>query len=135
MFELLEYARSTWAVLTEPDGSLASIARPASARVRAGIYTRRWTRRAGCRIAAAVGINSDVAANGAGRGRVGVLVADTAHGHQDKIVDTIKTLFALDWACRWPPEQRGLGARAPGPDRRRHLDRQGRPGERDAPPG
>ena len=50
------------------------------------------------RIAAAVGINGDVAAKAQALAEAGVdvLVADTAHGHQDKMIDTIKTLFALD---------------------------------------
>ena len=97
VFELLEHAPIDVAVLTEPDGSLAGVLTRIGA-VRAGIYTPAVDAAGRLRIAAAVGINGDVAAKAQALAEAGVdvLVADTAHGHQDKMIDTIKTLFALD---------------------------------------
>ena len=113
------------AVLTEPDGSLAGVLTRIGA-VRAGIYTPAVDAAGRLRIAAAVGINGDVAAKAQALAEAGVdvLVADTAHGHQDKMIDTIKTLFALDLEPAAGRGQRGVGAGRPGPDRRRRLDRQ-----------
>ncbi len=97
VFELLEHAPIDVAVLTEPDGSLAGVLTRIGA-VRAGIYTPAVDAAGRLRIAAAVGINGDVAAKAQALAEAGVdvLVADTAHGHQDKMIDTIKTLSALD---------------------------------------
>jgi IMP dehydrogenase len=61
VFELLEHAPIDVAVLTEPDGSLAGVLTRIGA-VRAGIYTPAVDAAGRLRIAAAVGINGDVAA-------------------------------------------------------------------------
>ncbi len=67
IFELLEQAPIDIAVLTAPDGSLGGVlTRPGA--VRAGIYSPAVDAAGRLRIAAAVGINGDVAAKAAGAG-------------------------------------------------------------------
>ncbi len=97
VFELLEHAPIDIAVLTAPDGSLAGVLTRLGA-VRAGIYSPAVDAAGRLRIAAAVGINGDVAAKAAALVEAGVdvLVVDTAHGHQTKMLDAIKAVSALD---------------------------------------
>jgi len=66
--------------------------------IRAGIYTPAVDAAGRLRIAAAVGINGDVAAKAAALAEAGVdvLVVDTAHGHQTKMIDAIKAVSWLD---------------------------------------
>jgi len=66
--------------------------------LRSSIYTPAVDAAGGLRVAAAVGINGDVAARArellaAG---VDVLVVDTAHGHQRKMLDALAAVRALD---------------------------------------
>ncbi len=97
VFGLLEHAPVDVAVLTEADGSLAGVLSRLGA-VRAGIYTPAVDATGRLRIAAAVGINGDVAAKAQALAEVGVdvLVVDTAHGHQLKMLDAIKAVSSLD---------------------------------------
>ncbi|BBZ33479.1 GuaB1 family IMP dehydrogenase-related protein [Mycolicibacterium confluentis] len=97
IFDMLEHAPIDVAVLTEADGSLAGVLTRTGA-VRAGIYTPAVDSRNRLRIAAAVGINGDVAAKAQALAEVGVdvLVVDTAHGHQLKMLDAIKSVSSLD---------------------------------------
>ena len=96
VFELLEHAPIGVAVLTAPDGSLGGVLTRTGA-VRAGIYSPAVDARGRLRIAAAVGINGDVPAKAAALVQAGVdvLVIDTAHGHQLKMLDAIKSVAAL----------------------------------------
>lgn len=96
VFDLLEHAPIDVAVLTEPDGSLAGVLSRIGA-VRAGIYTPAVDPAGRLRIAAAVGINGDVTAKAQALAEAGVdvLVVDTAHGHQLKMLDAIKAVSAL----------------------------------------
>ena len=96
VFELLEHASAEVAVLTEPDGTLAGVLTRTGA-IRAGIYTPAVDPAGRLRIAAAVGINGDVASKAAALAEAGVdvLVVDTAHGHQAKMIDAIKAVSAL----------------------------------------
>ncbi|MCV7152056.1 GuaB1 family IMP dehydrogenase-related protein [Mycolicibacterium pyrenivorans] len=96
VFELLEHAPVDIAVLTEPDGTLAGVLTRTGA-IRAGIYTPAVDVSGRLRIAAAVGINGDVAAKAAALAEAGVdvLVVDTAHGHQTKMIDAIKAVSSL----------------------------------------
>jgi IMP dehydrogenase len=66
--------------------------------VRAGIYTPAVDAAGRLRIAAAVGINGDVPTKARALAETGVdvLVIDTAHGHQVKMLDAIKAVAALD---------------------------------------
>ncbi|MDV3126254.1 GuaB1 family IMP dehydrogenase-related protein [Mycobacterium sp. 21AC1] len=97
VFDLLEHAPVDVAVLTAPDGTLAGVLTRTSA-IRAGIYTPALDGQGRLRIAAAVGINGDVAAKARGLAEAGVdlLVVDTAHGHQVKMLDAIKAVASLD---------------------------------------
>ena len=97
VFELLDHAPVGVAVLTAPDGSLGGVLTRTGA-VRAGIYSPAVDAKGRLRIAAAVGINGDVAAKARALVEAGVdvLVIDTAHGHQVKMLEAVKALAALD---------------------------------------
>jgi IMP dehydrogenase len=97
IFDLLDHAPIGMAVLTEADGRLAGVLTRTGA-VRAGIYAPAVDAQGRLRIAAAVGINGDVAAKATALAEAGadVLVVDTAHGHQQKMIDAISAVAALD---------------------------------------
>jgi IMP dehydrogenase len=97
LFELLEHAPIDVAVLTEADGTLAGVLTRTGA-IRAGIYTPAVDAHGRLRIAAAVGINGDVAgkARSLVEAGVDVLVVDTAHGHQRKMLDAIAAISSLE---------------------------------------
>ncbi len=97
VFELLENNPVGVAVLTAPDGSLGGVLTRTGA-VRAGIYSPALDASNRLRVAAAVGINGDVAAKARALVDAGVdvLVIDTAHGHQVKMLEAIKAVAALD---------------------------------------
>jgi IMP dehydrogenase len=97
VFDLLEQAPIPVAVLTAPDGSLGGVLTRTGA-VRAGIYSPAIDAAGRLRIAAAVGINGDTAAKARSLAETGidVLVIDTAHGHQHKMLDAIKAVTALN---------------------------------------
>ncbi len=97
VFDLLEHAPIDVAVMTEADGSLAGVLTRTGA-IRAGIYTPAVDAAGRLRIAAAVGINGDVGAKARALAEAGVdlLVIDTAHGHQLKMLDGIKSVSSLD---------------------------------------
>ena len=97
VFDLLEHAPIDVAVLTEPDGNLAGVLTRTGA-LRAGLYTPAVDGAGRLRIGAAVGINGDVGARATALVEAGVdlLVIDTAHGHQAKMIDAIKAVTSLD---------------------------------------
>ncbi|MGV0793739.1 GuaB1 family IMP dehydrogenase-related protein [Mycolicibacterium sp. XJ1819] len=97
VFDLLEHAPIEVAVLTEADGTLAGVLTRTGA-LRAGIYTPAVDASGRLRIAAAVGINGDVGAKARALAEAGVdlLVIDTAHGHQIKMLDAVESVAALD---------------------------------------
>lgn len=97
VFELLERSVIGVAVLTAPDGTLGGVLTRDGA-VRAGIYSPAVDDAGRLRIAAAVGINGDVAAKASALAEAGadVLVLDTAHGHQLKMIEAIRKVSALD---------------------------------------
>ncbi len=97
VFDLLEHAPVGVAVLTGPDGELAGVLTRTGS-IRAGLYTPAVDAQGRLRIAAAVGINGDVGAKARGLVEAGadLLVIDTAHGHQAKMLDAIATVAALD---------------------------------------
>lgn len=97
VFELLEHAPIDVAVLTAADGSLGGVLTRTGA-VRAGIYSPAVDTGGRLRIAAAVGINGDVTAKARAliEAGVDVLVVDTAHGHQLKMLDAVTAIAALD---------------------------------------
>src|SRR6201992_2807615 len=97
IFELLEHAPVDVAVLTGADGTVAGVLTRTAA-IRAGIYSPAVDAKGRLRIGAAVGINGDVAAKAQALTEAGVdlLVVDTAHGHQVKALDAIKSISSLD---------------------------------------
>jgi IMP dehydrogenase len=96
VFELLEHAPIAVAVLTRADGSLGGVLTRTGA-IRAGIYSAAVDAAGRLRVGAAVGINGDVAAKAAALAETGidVLVVDTAHGHQAKMLEAVKAIAAL----------------------------------------
>ena len=97
VFDLLEHSPVGVAVMTGPDGRLAGVLTRTGA-IRAGIYTPAVDDAGRLRIAAAIGINGDVAAKATALVEAGadLLVVDTAHGHQLKMLDAIKAVSSLD---------------------------------------
>jgi IMP dehydrogenase len=97
VFDLLEHSAIAVAVMTEADGTLAGVLTRRGA-IRAGIYTPAVDARGRLRIAAAVGINGDVGAKARALAEAGVdlLVVDTAHGHQVKMLDAISSVASLE---------------------------------------
>ena len=96
VFDLLEHDAIDVAVMTGPDGTLAGVLTRTGA-IRAGIYKPAVDASGRLRIAAAVGINGDVAAKATALAEAGadVLVIDTAHGHQAKMLDAVKAVAVL----------------------------------------
>lgn len=88
-FDQLEQTRAGMAPVVV-DGRLAGVLTRTGI-VRSGIYTPALDAQGRLRIGAAVGINGDVAGRAAELLDAGadVLVVDTAHGHQDKMIDVL----------------------------------------------
>ncbi len=96
-FERLSVARRKVAPVVSEHGELVGILTRGGA-LRAGLYQPAVDANNRLRIAAAVGINGDVAAKAAQLLATGadVLVIDTAHGHQEKMLDALRAVRALD---------------------------------------
>ena len=96
VFDLLEQSPIGVAVVTNADGTLAGVLTRTGA-IRAGLYTPAVDARGRLRVGAAVGINGDVGAKARSLVEVGIdlLVIDTAHGHQVKTMEAIRTVAAL----------------------------------------
>ncbi|MGD9529420.1 GuaB1 family IMP dehydrogenase-related protein [Pseudonocardia sp.] len=77
----------------DADGRLAGLLTALGA-LRAGIYTPTVDRGGRLRTAAAIGINGDVEAKASAllAAGVDVLVVDTAHGHQQKMIDALRAV-------------------------------------------
>ncbi|OBH23173.1 inosine 5-monophosphate dehydrogenase [Mycobacterium sp. E342] len=97
IFDLLEHAPIGVAVVTNADGTLAGVLTRTGA-VRTGLYTPAVDGGGRLRVGAAVGINGDVGARARSLAEAGVdvLVIDTAHGHQVKTLDAIRTVASLE---------------------------------------
>ncbi|MCW0214756.1 MAG: GuaB1 family IMP dehydrogenase-related protein [Pseudonocardia sp.] len=80
----------------DADGRLAGLLTAVGA-IRAGIYTPTLDARGRLRTAAAIGINGDVPTKAKAllAAGVDVLVVDTAHGHQDKMLDALRAVRAV----------------------------------------
>ena len=96
-FERLSAARRKVAPVVSDHGELVGILTRGGA-VRAGLYQPAVDAQGRLRVAAAVGINGDVAAKAGEVLDAGadVLVIDTAHGHQDKMIEALRAVRALD---------------------------------------
>ncbi|WP_270886901.1 GuaB1 family IMP dehydrogenase-related protein [Pedococcus sp. 5OH_020] len=96
-FNALASAHHHVAPVVDDGGNLVGLITRAGA-LRARLYQPNTDGRNRLRIAAAVGINGDVAAKAAALLQAGVdlLVMDTAHGHQEKMLEALRTVRALD---------------------------------------
>lgn len=90
VFERIDARRASVALGLDADGGLAGLLTPLGA-IRAGIYTPALDAAGRLRTAAALGINGDVAVKAKALLDAGidVLVVDTAHGHQEKMLDAL----------------------------------------------
>ncbi|MER5860768.1 GuaB1 family IMP dehydrogenase-related protein [Streptomyces sp900105245] len=96
-FQTLDTHNRRYAPAVDKDGKLAGILTRKGA-LRATLYTPAVDAQGKLRIAAAVGINGDVAGKAKQLLDAGVdtLVIDTAHGHQESMISAIKVVRALD---------------------------------------
>ena len=96
VFERLDAARAGLAVAVDDDGTLVGVLTRTGA-LRATLYTPAVDARGGLRVAAAVGVNGAVADTASALLDAGVdcLVVDTAHGHQDRMLDALRAVRAL----------------------------------------
>lgn len=96
-FEILNSARRTFAPVINSAGDLVGVLTKKSA-LRATLYQPAVDANGGLRIACAVGINGDVVGKAKALLAAGadVLVVDTAHGHQIKMIEALKAIRALD---------------------------------------
>jgi len=96
IFDLLEHAAVGVAVVTDVNGALAGVLTRTGA-LRAGLYTAATDTGRRLRVGAALGITGDVGAKARSLAEAGVdvLVIDTAHGHQVKMLDAIEAVASL----------------------------------------
>jgi IMP dehydrogenase len=96
-FDQLDAAHRKLAPAVDADGRLAGILTRKGA-LRATLYTPATDADGRLRVAAAVGINGDVAGKTRALIEAGVdtLVVDTAHGHQERMADALRAVRALD---------------------------------------
>lgn len=95
VFERLDAAKAPLAVAIGADGTLVGVLTRLGA-LRATLYTPAVDAGGRLRVAAAVGVNGEVAARAAGLVEAGVdcLVVDTAHGHQDRMLEALRAVRA-----------------------------------------
>ncbi|MBZ9638858.1 GuaB1 family IMP dehydrogenase-related protein [Streptomyces sp. PSKA30] len=96
-FNTLDHHNRRYAPAVDADGKLAGILTRKGA-LRATLYTPATDANGRLRIAAAVGINGDVAGKAEQLLAAGVdtLVIDTAHGHQESMISAVKLVRDLD---------------------------------------
>ena len=93
VFDALHMRPEPVALGVNEQGQLAGVLTAVGA-LRAGIYTPALDSTGRLRIAAAMGVNGDVAAKASALAKAGidVLVVDTAHGHQEKMISTLRAV-------------------------------------------
>jgi IMP dehydrogenase len=96
-FEALDRVHGALAVAVDEAGGLVGVLTRTGA-LRATLYTPAVDATGGLRVAAAVGVNGDVALKAKELLEAGVdcLVVDTAHGHQDRMLEALAAVRALD---------------------------------------
>ncbi len=96
-FELLHEKNRKLAPVVDKNGKLVGILTRTSA-LRSTLYQPALDTNARLRIAAAVGVNGDVKAKVEGLISAGVdlLVIDTAHGHQEKMIEVLKMIKGMN---------------------------------------
>ena len=97
VFDRLDAVRAGLAVVVDDDDRLVGVLTRTGA-LRATLYTPATDRHGRLRVAAAVGVNGDVAlaAKSLLDAEVDCLVVDTAHGHQDRMLEALRAVRALD---------------------------------------
>lgn len=96
-YEQLDAARRRQAPVVDGDGKLVGVLTRTAA-LRATLYSPAIDDRGHLRVGAALGVNGDIAAKATGLLEAGVdcLVVDTAHGHQDRMIEALKAVRSLD---------------------------------------
>ena len=96
-FDRLEAARRRLAPIVDADAQLVGLITRTGA-LRSTVYTPALDACGRLRIAAAIGVNGDVAARAAALLDAGIdtLVIDTAHGHQERMIDALRAVRRLD---------------------------------------
>ncbi len=96
-YDILDAARRRLAPVVDGDGRLVGVLTKTLA-LRSTLYTPALDRTGRLVVAAALGVNGDVKAKAADLLEAGVdcLVVDTAHGHQDRMVEALQAVRALD---------------------------------------
>ncbi len=96
-FDALDAARAKLAAAVDADGKLIGVLTRTGA-LRATLYTPAADATGGLRLAAAVGVTGDVAIKAKELVEAGVdcLVVDTAHGHQERMLEALRAVRALD---------------------------------------
>ncbi len=96
-FDRLQDGRHRLAPVVDANGRLIGILTREAA-LRSGLYTPALDTDGRLRIAAATGISGDVETRAKGllEAGVDVLVLDTAHGHQERMIDAVRKVRALD---------------------------------------
>jgi IMP dehydrogenase len=92
-FDILQEARHRLAPVVDGDGRLVGILTRVGA-LRATVYRPAVDASGRLRVAAALGVNGDVAAKAAALVEAGVdvLVLDTAHGHQERMIEALRLI-------------------------------------------
>ncbi len=95
-FDVLASTRHRLAPVVGPDGGLVGLLTRIGA-LRSTIYGPALDGRGRLRVAAAIGVNGDVAAKAERLLAMGVdtLVVDTAHGHQERMLDALKAIRSI----------------------------------------
>lgn len=96
-FEALDRDHAGLAVAVDAAGGLVGVLTRTGA-LRATLYSPAVDARGGLRVAAAIGVNGDVARKAGDLLDAGVdcLVVDTAHGHQDRMLEALAAIRSLD---------------------------------------
>jgi IMP dehydrogenase len=95
-FDRLDAARRRVAPVVDGDGRLVGVLTKTAA-LRSTLYTPALDAAGRLRVAAAIGVNGDVAAKAADLLAAGAdtLVVDTAHGHQDRMVEALRAVRSV----------------------------------------
>ena len=96
-YDILDAARRRLAPVVDGDGRLVGVLTKTLA-LRSTLYTPALDRTGRLVVAAALGVNGDVKAKAADLLEAGAdcLVVDTAHGHQDRMVEALQAVRTLD---------------------------------------
>jgi IMP dehydrogenase len=96
-YRMLHTARRRLAPVVDPDGRLVGLVSQKGA-IRSGLYEPALDAGGRLRVAVATGISGEVAQRAKGVLEAGadLLVVDTAHGHQERMLDALRSVRGLD---------------------------------------